>query len=96
MDAALGALEAFVRSGRAVDVVVAVLVIEAAVLLSWRRWTGKGPAPLDLVGTLVSGFALAFALRFALTGAGAGPIALCLMVSFAGHLHDLARRGPWR
>lgn len=78
----------FFASGRAVDVVLLVLLLEA--LLLWRR--GRA-TPLDILCALGPAALILLGLRGALTGAAwpliAGPLAL----SFPLHLLDLHRRG---
>ena len=85
-------MEALVRSGHVADVILACLVLEAFALLAWRRFTGRGPRPGDVLAILLPGAFLVLALRFALTGAPWGLIPLALIGALAAHLHDLARR----
>lgn len=79
-------MEEFFSSGHAIDVVLAVLVGEAA-WLKYRRWpslsilTTLGPAVLMMLGT-----------RAALVGASWIWIALPLAASFPLHLADLGRQ----
>ena len=80
-------MEAFFASGRAVDVVLLVLLVEALIL--WRRGRttlaeilfALGPAALILLGA-----------RGALTGAPWPAIAVPLALSFPLHLLDLRHR----
>jgi hypothetical protein len=81
-------------SGLAVDFIIAVMLVEAIVLLLWHRRTGKGIAPRDLLATLSAGLFLVLALRLALTGAGAWAMALLLAAGGIAHALDLWRR--WR
>ena len=74
----------FFASGHAVDLVLAVLAIEA--LWLWSR--GRG----DLLGALLPGALVVLGLRAALTGAGWPIVALWLAASFPAHIHDLRRR----
>lgn len=78
-------------SGRAVDIVLGVMVLEALVLglFGGRPWVPR-LAPLLL--TLLSGAAAMLALRAALTGSGWPAIAFFLVLSFLFHLADLTRR----
>ncbi|WP_237213423.1 hypothetical protein [Falsiroseomonas oryziterrae] len=87
-------MEAFFSSGRVADLILLVLAVEAALLLAWRRRTGHGPSPRAVLALVLPGVALVIALRFALTGAWWGWIALVLLAAFAAHLFDLATR--WR
>ena len=81
-------------SGRIVDIVLAITAIEAALLIAHHRRTGRGPAPKELIGTLLAGVSLMLALRAALVGADWRWIALWLAAAFVAHLNDLRRRWP--
>ena len=81
-------------SGRIVDIVLAITAIEAALLVAYHRRTGRGPAPADLFGNLLSGVCLMLALRAALVDAWWGWVALWLLAAFGAHLSDLRRRWP--
>lgn len=80
-------IEAFFTSGHAADVILGVLLIEAAWLRLVRRWSWGavaallGPAALIVLG-----------LRAALTGADWWWIALPLAASLPFHLMDLRGR----
>lgn len=78
----------------AVDVALAVTVLEGAALAVYHRGTGRGVAPGFLLGNLMSGACLLLALRGALTGAGWAWIAPCLLAALLAHLADLRQR--WR
>lgn len=84
----------FIASGRAIDVILAMMAVEAVVLHVYRRRTGRGLAGPDILINLAAGGSLMLAVRAALTGAGAGWIAACLLASLAAHGADLSRR--WR
>lgn len=75
-------------SGRAVDVVLAVIVLELVWLTARRGWS-LGDALLRLG----PGALMLVALRAALTAADWRWIALALLLSFPVHLADLRRRG---
>jgi hypothetical protein len=81
-------------SGLVADLILALVAVEALLLLAYRRRTGRGPAPADLVLNLLAGAFLVLALRFALVGAGGAWIAACLGAALVAHLADLRRR--WR
>lgn len=83
-----------VASGRLVDLVLGLMVLEGVLLAAYRRRTGRGIAPADLLVNLLAGGALLLALRAALTGAGWTSIALWLAIALLAHVADLARR--WR
>jgi len=81
-------------SGRLVDLILIVVVIEATVLLLlWRR-AGRGVAPSDLLPNLCAGAFLMLALRAVLAGAGWMTAASCLAAAGFAHLIDIYRR--WR
>ena len=74
-------------SGRAVDVVLAVMLAEAAWLVGRRGW------PIaDALLTFLPGALILVALRAALTQLDWRWIALPLILSFPVHLADVARR----
>lgn len=81
-----------VASGRIVDLILALVVLEAIGLVVWRRLTGRGIEPVGLVANLAAGACLLLALRAALTGSGWETIAAWLAASFVAHGVDLTRR----
>lgn len=87
-------MNAFLKSGWATDLILAVVGLEALFLFVVYRRTGRGLAPLDVFGQLLAGALLLLALRCALTGADYRWTALFLAASFPAHLFDLVRR--WR
>ena len=80
-------MTALFASGHAVDIVLAVLMLEAAFLLARRRDAAA------VVLALLPGGLMMLALRAALTGAAWPWIALPLAASFPVHLLDVRRRG---
>jgi hypothetical protein len=84
----------FFASGHVADLILLVLALEAALLLAWRRRTGRGPSPRAVLALVLPGIALVLALRLALTGAWWGWIGLALFGALLAHLVDLAQR--WR
>lgn len=81
-------------SGRIVDLILALIVVEAALLTLLHRRRGAGVPPAELLGQLASGAALLLALRSALVGASWTSTAAWLAVALVAHLVELARR--WR
>ena len=79
-------MEEFFSTGRAVDVVLLVLAIEAI----WLKWRGQRWA--DVVPALLPAVLMMLALRAALTGMAWPFISLPLALAFPVHLHDLRRR----
>lgn len=84
-----GPLVQFFLNGHAVDVALAVLLIEALALILWRRRPLAG-----VLTTVIPGACLLLALRASLTGAGVGWIGLWLALSLPAHLADLWKRPP--
>jgi len=79
-------------SGRIVDVIIGLTVLEWVALATYHRRSGHGVA--GLAGNLLAGGCLLLALRFALTGAAWWIVAACLAGSGLAHLLDLRQR--WR
>ena len=73
--------------GHAVDLILAIMLVEWVVLTRERGWRG-GDAALRLL----PGAMMLLALRAALTGMAWPWVALALAASFPVHLADLARR----
>lgn len=84
-------MQEFVTSGRAVDVVLLVIVIEFVVLVSLRRGQ-RQRAAVDLFFALMPGAILLQAIRAALVGVEWPWVALLIAASFPFHLIDLMRR----
>ena len=81
-------------SGRLVDFILVVVVLEAsALLLYWVR-ARRGIAPLDLLPNLCAGAFLLLTLRAALADSGWMIASLCLSAAGLAHLTDVYRR--WR
>ena len=86
-------------AGLLVDVALAVMALELLLVIIIRATTRKAPHPLDIAASLLAGGALLVGLRFALQGKPWPAVAICLLVSLAGHAWDLWRRyraAPWR
>jgi hypothetical protein len=83
-------VQALFSSGRAIDLILAFIVAEFAVLY-WRRPDRSQP-PVDLLLALAPGVLLLLAVRAALTGAGWMWTAAFLAASLPAHLADLSRR----
>jgi hypothetical protein len=81
-------------SGRLIDLILGLVLVEAITLTILHRLTGKGIAPRDLLGLLLAGAFLLVALRAALSGAEWFWIGLWLGFALIAHLADLAMR--WR
>jgi hypothetical protein len=81
-------------SGRAADIIIGLLIVEALVLWLVHKWTGQGLAAPMILSNLASGLCLVLALRGALTGAHWTWISACLLAGLAAHAADLNVR--WR
>ena len=87
-------MDSFFASGHVADLILVILVVEAAALAVWHRRTGQGPRPGVLIPNLLAGGTLVLALRTALTGAGWMWTGAALAAALLAHLWDLAAR--WR
>lgn len=87
-------MQSLFDTGRAADLVLLALALEAMGLWALRRFMGWGPGLRPLWPFLLAGAAFALALRAALLGAGWHWVALALLAAFLAHLWDLA--GRWR
>jgi hypothetical protein len=86
-------IQALFSSGRAIDLVLAIIAVEFAVL-AWRRSRTAGPraAMIDVALWLAPGACLLMALRCALTGAAWTLVWAWLAASLPAHVADLIRR----
>lgn len=80
-------MKEFFASGHAIDVVLAVMLVEAIVLAN------RGRSASTVALAFLPGALILLAVRAALTGAGWQWVALALAASFPAHLADLRRRG---
>jgi hypothetical protein len=79
-------------SGTIIDLIIAMVVIEAVAIGWYHRRTGKGPALSTVLANLLSGTALLLALRLALVGSAWYWIACSLLLALVAHAADLGRR----
>jgi hypothetical protein len=79
-------MDEFFASGHAVDVVLAVLAIEAV----WLK--ARAIAWADIIGALLPAVLMMLALRAALTGMAWLFVSVPLALAFPVHLYDLRRR----
>ncbi|NJS15070.1 MAG: hypothetical protein HC788_11220 [Sphingopyxis sp.] len=79
-------MEEFFSSGRAVDIVLAVLLVEAL----WLKLRGNRLA--DILPALLPAVLMMIALRAALTGLAWPFVSVPLALAFPVHLYDLHRR----
>lgn len=87
-------MEEWLAGGRAADVVLALMAVEAVLLLAVHAVTGRGLAPGELLPGLAAGALLVLALRAALAGEGLAAATPFLLGALVAHLSDLALR--WR
>lgn len=87
-------MAALIADGSIVVWILALVVVEAALLVLWRWRMRQGPRPREIVFNLASGAALLLALYGALADASWVAIAAWLGVALAAHVADLAVR--WR
>ena len=81
-------------TGRVVDLILALVLVEVILLVSFRRKTGRGLGLAEVAGSLLAGAFLLLALRGALVGAAWPWIAASLFAALVAHLVDLAGRTP--
>jgi hypothetical protein len=81
-------------SGRVVDLVLALMALEGALLFWYGRRSGRGVPVGEMLAFLLADACLLLALRAALVGASWQWVALPLAGAFAAHLADLGLR--WR
>jgi hypothetical protein len=80
-------MDQFFASGRAVDVVLLVLLVEGLWLKARsNRW-------VDILSALLPAVLMMLALRAALTGMAWPFVSLPLALAFPVHIYDLRRRG---
>ncbi len=87
-------LQSLFQSGRVADILLAVMAIEAALLIGYRVAKGRGFAVPYVITNLIAGVFLVLALRSALTDAPWGWTALSLAAAGIAHAVDLAVRWP--
>lgn len=87
-------MQELVESGRVVDAILVLILVQIAGLAWLRHRYRIGPSPRDLWPTLAAGAALLLALRAALVGAHWTVVAAWLALAFVAHLADLHRRWP--
>jgi hypothetical protein len=81
-------------SGRLVDLILIVVVLQAGGLMWLWSFRRRGIAPADLLPNLFAGAFLLLALRVTLTGGGWMIACLCLALAGVANVIDISRR--WR
>lgn len=80
-------MQAFFESGRAIDLVLLIMLAEGVFL-----WFRRRASALDILLALLPGALILLGVRAALTGADWPLIALPLALSWPVHLADIRRR----
>lgn len=79
-------------TGRIVDLILGLTMLEGMLLIAYRWRTGRGLATAAVLSNLLAGIGLLLAMRGAMAEAWWGWIALCLSMAGLAHLADLRRR----
>jgi hypothetical protein len=87
-------LQQIITSGRIVDFIIAIMVMEVMACVAWRWHSTRGLSLPEISSMVLAGFFLLLALRSALASADWRWIALFLLGSLIAHLFDLKMR--WR
>jgi len=87
-------MTALFSNGRIVDFILALVIVEAAVLLTYKFMTGRGVPAAGLLTNLLAGSFLLLALRSALTESYWTGTAAWLAAALVAHVADLFQR--WR
>lgn len=82
------------HSGRIIDLILIMLMLEAAWITYNYHRNHRGPAPADACANLAAGACLLLAVRAALVDAAWPWVALGLAAALAAHIWDMKRR--WR
>jgi hypothetical protein len=85
-------MAAFLADAWIVDAIVALVAVEAVVLVLWRARTGGGITVAETLANLSSGAALLLALRVAITGPLSTSVLCLLSVALIAHVADLVSR----
>lgn len=87
----MATLEALFASGRIIDLILVLVLVEAVLLALWPRLRGS-MSLIDIAGFLLPGVMLMLAVRAALVGAPYTLTAAVLAAAFVFHILDVARR----
>jgi hypothetical protein len=79
-------------TGRVVDCILALMLLEVIAMAWWRHRSGNGPKLTELFASIIAGAALLLALKTALVGAPWSRSAFWLLVALAAHSADLTLR----
>ncbi len=81
-------------SGRIIDIILILVLLEMAVLALAHRMTNRTPRLTTLLPNLAAGFLLLLSLRVSIADLGWVFIALPLGLALLAHVFDLAGRWP--
>ena len=87
-------MAAYLDSGRLIDAILALLALEALLLITQRLTLHRGPACASSIANSLAGAGLLLAMRAAITNASFAVVGACLLAALVAHLADLATR--WR
>ena len=87
-------LQSLIQSGRAADILIAVMMFEAVALGLFRLITGRGFAVRLIISNLMAGLFLTLALKASLIGAPWPWTAASLAAAGVAHALDLVVRWP--
>jgi hypothetical protein len=82
----------WIASGHVIDLILIIMVLEAAGLLALWRYRQRGIRPAHVFANLAAGASLMLAVRSVLTGGSTETLAVLLALSFVAHLVDLGMR----
>jgi hypothetical protein len=85
-------MKELLQDGRIIEVILALMILEAGVLVIWYKLKGQGVAPISLVVNLLAGVFLMLAVLAALQDASIWTLATCLAAALLAHIADLALR----
>ncbi len=85
-------MKELLEHGRMIELILALMLLEAVFLTFWHKFTGRGIAPIQFVANLAAGTFLMLAILAALQNASLWTLAACLFAAFLAHLADLALR----
>ena len=85
-------MQAWVVGGGLIDTIIAITLLEAAILLLYHHQTKRGLMPRDYLLNVLSGLCLMLALRCALAGSVWYVVATFLAAAGLAHVADIILR----
>ena len=85
-------LTAWIETGRLIDAIFVLLIVECAVLVIIGRRIGLARPVVAVTSVLLPGVFLMLAIRFALTDAAPLAVAGALLAALVAHVWDVALR----